>query len=398
MIVEDTFHALEELGRAGRSRAEAKVLAVTGSVGKTGTKEMLRLMLAATGSTYATEGSLNNHWGVPVSLARLPAEARYGVFELGMNHAGELGLLSQQVQPHVALITTIEAVHLEYFASLEAIADAKAEIFLGMTSDGIAVLNRDNLQYARLAAAAKAQGLKRILGFGRDSKCDARLAEMHRRHRTPATLPPKFWAKRSLIISACRVSIWRSTRLAHCWQLRRREAMCKPAPPRWRITNSRKAEASFRPCAVRDGTITVIDESYNASPSSVRFAARVLGQMKPGTGGRKILVLGDMRELGTEAASMHTGLVQSIVESGVDLVFCCGEMMKHLYEALPTGGRGFHAGNSAELAPHVLRGRARGRCHHRQRLTQHAYGNDRRCPAGDGRSGFCPHSPKQANG
>ncbi len=165
ILVEDTFAALQDLGRVGRARSKAKIAAVTGSVGKTSSKEMLRLMLGSVRDTFATEGSLNNHWGVPLSLARLPQEAAYGVFELGMNHAGELGPLSREVQPHVALVTNVEAVHLEYFASEEAIADAKAEIFLGMDAGGMAVLNRDNPHYARLLAAARTQGLKKIWSF-----------------------------------------------------------------------------------------------------------------------------------------------------------------------------------------------------------------------------------------
>ena len=177
IFVQDTFKGLQDLGRAGRARSQAAIIAVTGSVGKTGTKEMLRLLLGAVGSVYANEGSLNNHWGVPLSLARLPAEARFGVFEMGMNHAGELTDLAAQVRPHVALITTIEAVHSEHFASVEAITDAKAEIFLGMEPTGVAVLNRDNSAFARLAHAAQTRGLQKILGFGRDAQAEARLLE-----------------------------------------------------------------------------------------------------------------------------------------------------------------------------------------------------------------------------
>ena len=165
IFVEDTFVALQDLGRAGRDRAQGKIIAVTGSVGKTSTKEMLRLSLSAVGKTYANRGSFNNHWGVPLALASLPADAAYGVFELGMNHAGELAALSALARPDIALITTIEAVHLEFFASTEAIADAKAEIFDGMQETGIVVLNRDNPHSARLASAAKSKGIKKILYF-----------------------------------------------------------------------------------------------------------------------------------------------------------------------------------------------------------------------------------------
>src|SRR5690606_32446072 len=150
---------------AARARTRARVIAVTGSVGKTGTKEALRLALSADGPTHASAASYNNHWGVPLSLARCPAHSKYAVFEIGMNHAGEITPLTRMVRPHVAIVTTVEPVHLEFFGSLEKIADAKAEIFVGLESGGVAVLNRDNPQYARLAAAARAAGA-RIVSFG----------------------------------------------------------------------------------------------------------------------------------------------------------------------------------------------------------------------------------------
>ena len=177
LLVEDTFAALQDLGSVARLRAKAKIVAVTGSVGKTSTKEALAVCLGALAPTFATAGSLNNHWGVPLSLARMPADCTYAVFELGMNHAGEIGPLSRQVQPDVAVITTIEAVHLEHFGSVEAIADAKAEIFEGMSPNGAVVLNRDNPHFARLVAAARTKGLSRILGFGTAEDAAARLTD-----------------------------------------------------------------------------------------------------------------------------------------------------------------------------------------------------------------------------
>ena len=166
LIVPDVLEALRNLARAARARMRAQVIAVTGSVGKTGTKDALRLALSADGETHASTSSYNNHWGVPLSLARCPANAKYAVFEIGMNHADEITPLTKLVRPHVAIITTIEPVHLEYFGSLEKIADAKAEIFAGIESGGTAVLNRDNGQYERLAAAAQAAGIGRIVSFG----------------------------------------------------------------------------------------------------------------------------------------------------------------------------------------------------------------------------------------
>src|SRR6201996_5469578 len=178
LVVEDVLDGLRDLARASRARLKGQVLAVTGSVGKTSTKEALRSVLSAQGETHASVASFNNHWGVPLSLARCPATARFGVFEIGMNPAGEIEPLVKMVRPHVAIITTVEPVHLEFFAGIEAIADAKAEIFAGLEPGGAAVLNRDNSQFARLAANARARGISRIISFGADEQCDARLLDV----------------------------------------------------------------------------------------------------------------------------------------------------------------------------------------------------------------------------
>ena len=175
LIVADVLEGLRDLARASRARARAKIVAVTGSVGKTGTKEALRLTLARNGETHASVASYNNHWGVPLSLARCSESARYAVFELGMNHAGEIEPLARLVRPQVAIITTVEPVHLEFFGSLEAIADAKAEIFLGLERGGAAVINRDNPQFAQLERSAQNANVGRIVAFGEHARADARL-------------------------------------------------------------------------------------------------------------------------------------------------------------------------------------------------------------------------------
>jgi len=175
LVVDDVLEGLRDLGRAARARFTGQVIAVTGSVGKTSTKETLRLALSAGGETHASAASYNNHWGVPLSLARCPANAKYAVFEIGMNHAGEITPLTRMARPHVAIVTTVEPVHLEYFGSVEKIADAKAEIFLGVVDNGAAVINRDNDQYLRLDAAAKAANVSRIVTFGANREADARL-------------------------------------------------------------------------------------------------------------------------------------------------------------------------------------------------------------------------------
>ena len=178
LVVEDVLAGLVDLSRAARARLNAQVIAVTGSVGKTSTKEALRRVLGAQGPTHASAASFNNHWGVPLSLARCPASVRFAIFEIGMNHAGEIEPLVQLVRPQVAIITTVEPVHLEFFAGIEAIADAKAEIFTGLESGGAVVLNRDNSQFARLTRHARKRGISRIVSFGADRKSDARLLDV----------------------------------------------------------------------------------------------------------------------------------------------------------------------------------------------------------------------------
>ena len=352
VVVEDTMKALEDLGYAGRTQAKAKIIAVTGSVGKTGTKEMLRLMLSASGDTYANEGSFNNQWGVPLSLARLPQDAQFGVFELGMNHAGELGPLSRQVQPHIALITNVEAVHLEFFPSVEAIADAKAEIFLGMNAEGIAVLNHDNAHFNRLDDAACAHGLQRIIGFGRSKLAEARLIDcqpasggsavraeiMGRPVKYTLPVPGEHLALNSLgaLLAAATAGADIDQGAA---------ALAHYQPPKGRGVRQKISRAG--------GDITLIDESYNASPASVQAAIGVLGHMNPAAGGRRIMALGDMRELGKDSPALHAALAPDLIKAKINRVYCCGEMMKHLFDALPPTLRGSYAADSAALAAPV---------------------------------------------
>ena len=178
LVVDDVLAALVDLARAARARLDARVIAVTGSVGKTSTKEALRRLLGAQGETHASAASFNNHWGVPLSLARCPASARFAIFEIGMNHSGEIEPLVRMVRPHIAIITTVEPVHLEFFAGIEAIADAKAEIFAGLEPEGAVVLNRDNPQFARLQRRASKLGISRIVTFGAHKSSTARLIDL----------------------------------------------------------------------------------------------------------------------------------------------------------------------------------------------------------------------------
>jgi UDP-N-acetylmuramoyl-tripeptide--D-alanyl-D-alanine ligase len=353
LAVDDVLDALRDLARAGRARSHAKIVAVTGSVGKTSTKDALRLALQADGDTHASAASYNNHWGVPLSLARLPEAAKYAVFEIGMNHAGEITPLTQMVRPHVAIVTTIEPVHLEYFGTLEKIADAKAEIFLGLEPDGAAVLNRDNAQYQRLADAAKTAGVARIVSFGEHKDAEALLLR-YALHAECSTVearilghdvtyklgaPGLHHVLNSLAVLAAAVLAGADLAVA---------ALAlnnlKAAPGR----------GTRIQLAVPGGAAVLIDESYNANPASMRAAIALLGQAPIGPRGRRIAVLGDMLELGGEAAALHRGLAGPLAAAKIDLVYCSGPHMRALWEALPSGARGGYAETAAALEPSVV--------------------------------------------
>jgi UDP-N-acetylmuramoyl-tripeptide--D-alanyl-D-alanine ligase len=348
LIVDDVLAGLADLARASRARLNAKIIAVTGSVGKTSTKEALRHVLSAQGETHASVASFNNHWGVPLSLARCPASARFAVFEIGMNHVGEITPLVQMVRPHVAVITTVEPVHLEFFSGIEQIADAKAEIFLGLEPDGAVLLNRDNAQFARLEARAKELGIPRILSFGVDAQSDARLIDVSLHAVCSAvhadilghdvtykiSMPGRHMAMNSLAVLAGASLIGADLARA-ALSLSQLEA---PA-----------GRGARRILEVGTGEATLIDESYNANPASMAAALNVLGQAQPGPQGRRIAVLGDMLELGPTGPALHRGLAEAVNANNIDLVYCCGPLMRNLWDALSTGRRGGYADSSASL-------------------------------------------------
>jgi UDP-N-acetylmuramoyl-tripeptide--D-alanyl-D-alanine ligase len=350
--VADTLAALAALGQAARRASRARILAVTGSVGKTGTKEALCVALSACGPTAASAGSLNNPWGVPLSLARLPAGAAYGVFELGMNHKGEIAALTRLVRPHIAVITTVEPAHLGFFPSVEAIADAKAEIFEGLEPGGVAVLNRDNPHYQRLAAAARRCGA-RVTSFGADPEARMRLKDCllrpdgstveaafsGARWRYELKVPGRHWVTNSLAVLAAVEAAGADVGRAAA-ALRGLEA------PRGR---GRRCEIAWR-----GGRLSLIDESYNASPASMRAALAVLAAIPPGPGGRRIAVLGDMLELGEGSESLHRDLAAPIAAAAVERVFLVGAAMAALHEALPQERRGGLWRSVDEAIPSLL--------------------------------------------
>lgn len=351
--VDDTLEALNALGRAARARTNAKVIAVTGSVGKTGTKEGLRMIFSEQGATHASAASYNNLWGVPLSLARMPKETEFGVFEIGMNHPGEITPLSKMVEPLVGIVTTVEAVHIEYFDSVEQIADAKGELFDGLQPGGIAILNRDNPHFERLRAKAEASGAGRIIGFGEHEEADARLDKVALREdgsSVAATIcgqkvaykvgvPGRHIVMNSLAMLACVQAVGADLALAAM-------ALGRLQAPKGR------GERHLVSAGGRN--FVVIDESYNANPASMRASIEALGQANPQGRGRRIAVLGDMLELGEDSDAMHRDLAPVLRHAHVDLLFASGPHMRELFRAVPAAHQGRYAPSAAELVEPLL--------------------------------------------
>jgi UDP-N-acetylmuramoyl-tripeptide--D-alanyl-D-alanine ligase len=351
--VEDTLKAMERLGVAARARSRARIVAVTGSAGKTTVKEMLRAMLTACGLTHASAASYNNHWGVPLTLARMSANARFGVFEMGMNHAGEIAPLARMARPHAALVTTIAPVHVEHLGSIEAIADAKAEIFLGLEPHGTAVLNRDAPQFERLAKVAASRGA-RVLSFGRCADCDGRLLEVEEKDAGSRVGARVFGRELTFELGAPGVHMAENALGA----LLAAEALgadldfCAAALRRFSPQKGRGERFSV---PTPDGAATIIDESYNANPASMRAALALLAATQPGPKGRRIAVIGDMLELGPKAAAMHAELAADLSANKVDLLFGAGPLTRALYEAAPASMRAVWTERSSDLTDEVAR-------------------------------------------
>jgi UDP-N-acetylmuramoyl-tripeptide--D-alanyl-D-alanine ligase len=348
LTVGHTQRGLEDLARAARARSNAKILAVTGSAGKTTTKEILRLACDALGRTHASAASYNNHWGVPLSLAALPRDAEYGIFEVGMNHFGELRNLVSFVKPHVALITTIAPAHLEFFGNCESIADAKSEIFEGLLPGGAALIPADSVYAGRLKARARQAQVSRIVTFGETG--EAKLISF-----TPEGEGMRLRAD----ILGVTVDCYVGAPGAHIAQ-NVVGALAAVALLDGNVLNAAAALKNFsalkgRGARFEAGGVQVIDESYNANPASMAAALALLGNSTPSPQiGRKIAVLGDMLEMGEGGIAHHAGLAAPIEANKVDLVFASGIQMKALWDALPASRRGAYAENSASLAPKLM--------------------------------------------
>jgi len=345
-VVKDVLISMQSLGMAARARTQAGIVAVTGSVGKTGTKEALALVLGEQGITHASAASYNNHFGVPLTLCRMPRETQYGVFEIGMNHAGEITPLTAMVRPHVAIVTTVAAVHLENFDSVDGIADAKGEIFSGLEPDGVAIIHADIPQTSRLRAHAERSRAGTILTFGTRADADAHLNDVvatPEGTQVSATIQGQFM--RYVVGAPGRHNAMNSLSVLLAVQAlggdmeRAAEALRRFTPPKGRGERTQ--------LTLPMGDFTLIDESYNANPTSMRAALSLLAEMQ--VQGRRIAVLGDMLELGPRAAQMHAELADDLEELGIDVVFAAGPLMKSLFDRLPSSRRGVWAEKAADI-------------------------------------------------
>lgn len=349
LLVGDVLVALRKLGETARDRGEAKRVAVTGSVGKTSTKEALALCLAASGPTHRSVKSYNNHWGVPLTLSRMPRSSRYAVFEIGMNHRGEIAPLTKLVKPHAALVTTIAPAHVENLGSLENVADEKGDVYTGLEPGGAALIPNEAPHARRLIEAAERNGAN-IIRFGRDEGCEARLLKFE-------MVEGGSLAEADILGRAIRYRI--GAEGAH-WALNSVAALAAVDVIGADLHAAAHALGDLRAADGRGaalkvhagfGSFLLVDDAYNANPTSMAAAFATLGARAPGPGGRRIVALGDMLELGPDARAYHAGLVAPLDQAGVDLVFCAGPLMAALNEALPPTRRGGYAGSAEALIP-----------------------------------------------
>lgn len=351
LVVADVLDALRKLGIAARARSEARIVAVTGSVGKTSTKELLATGLASEGRVHASIKSFNNHWGVPLTLARMPQDAEFGVFEIGMNHAGEIEPLVKMVRPHVAVITTIAPVHLEFFDSVADIAAAKAEIFSGLEPAGTVVLNQDNEFFAFLKSEAERAWAGKVLSFGTTADTDAQLVDFVL-NEDGSIVDAKVLGEELVFAMPTTGRYLAENAMAVLLAadaLGANKNNVAQALSNFQLMGGRGAREKL---ALQHGSYTLIDESYNSNPASMNASIGMLGELN--TKGRKLLVLGDMLELGEEGPGLHIALNAEIEAAGIDRVFLCGPVMKHLWDALADPKKAKYAAASSELMAPLL--------------------------------------------
>lgn len=350
--VPDTMDALVALGRAGRRRGAARVASVTGSVGKTSTKDALRAMLAPQGKTEASAASYNNHVGVPISLARLPKDARYGVFEIGMNHPGEIEPLARMVGADVGVVTNVGPAHIGHMGSEEAIADEKACLFAGMHQGAVAVLNRDNRHFDRLVAGAARFGVTRVVGFGKSDQAQARLLACSL-HDAGSDVTVSLHGRKIDYRLGAPGEHWVLNSLAALAVVEALGADVTKAAAALTSVKALPGRGARRRLKFGGGSIELLDESYNANPDSMRAMLAILARTEPGPGGRRVLAMGDMRELGERADAFHAGLADMVAASGAAQVFLCGPHMEALWRKIAAAQRGVYRTDSGLLAGEV---------------------------------------------
>ncbi|MDP2086533.1 MAG: UDP-N-acetylmuramoyl-tripeptide--D-alanyl-D-alanine ligase [Gemmobacter sp.] len=359
LVVPDVLAALEALGRAGRARTGARVVGVTGSVGKTSTKEMLRVILAGQGRVHASEASYNNHWGVPLTLARMPPDTDYAVIEIGMNHPGEIAPLARMARPHVALITTIAAAHLEAFGSLDGIAAEKASICDGLEPGGVAVLPLDLPQAPVLLAGTSGA---RVVSFGAHAARDWRLTRAQ--VAGDVTVAHAATPQGDLLFKVAspgqHFALNGLGALAAAMALGADAAIAAADLGRWRPPAGRGMRERILLDPVDEAqSFDLIDDAYNANPASMAASLDVLALAAPRDGvgrivkGRRIAVLGDMLELGPDELALHAAVAGHPAMARVDLVHCAGPRAHALWQALPPARRGEWHAEAADLAARI---------------------------------------------
>ena len=368
VVVGDVLEAMRRLGELARMRSKAQIIAITGSVGKTSTKEMMRTVLEASGPVHASAASFNNHWGVPLSLARMPEDTRFGIFEIGMNNGGEITPLVKMVRPHIAIITNVAPAHLGAFDTIEDIARAKAEIYSGIVPGGYALINHDDRRYVLLRDLAGEAGIENLQSFGtkrgshvwmRGMDEDADGTDISVRingqdYDYRVSIPGEHIAMNSLAALG-------AANLAGADLDKTLSAFSRLMPTKGRGTRY-----------VIGGSgamgITLIDESYNANPASMEAALRMLKNFEGIATKRRIAVLGDMLELGKQSRKFHEALTKPISEANVDLVFLVGQEMENLAKLLPKERLGGHFQDATSALPRFDGNHERGRCRYVQSL------------------------------
>ncbi len=356
LLVDDVLRALEALGRAARARTQAKVIAITGSVGKTTAKDMLRKALQGQGTIHAAVASYNNHWGVPLTLARMSADTDFAVIEIGMSHPGEIAPLAKLARPHVALITTIAPAHLEAFGAIDGIAEEKAAIFEGLEPGGVAIIPLD-VETAPILLAKAHDHAAEVVTFGEADGADLRLTDV-------------ILSDESTVM---RIATADGARLAKLSVAGRHYAsnavavLCAVAGAgadptqaamvlsQWQPVEGRGQRQRIALSRTDDIAIELIDDAFNANPASLAAGLEVLASITPERGGRRVAVLGDMLELGKQAAEMHAEVADLDAIAAVDVVHTCGGLMEHLHDALPGAKRGLHEGTAQALCRSVPR-------------------------------------------